>query len=530
MRDYYEVLGVERDCRRGRAEGGLPQAGDGAPSRPQRRLRGGRGAVQGDQRGLFGPVRSAEARGLRPLRPCRRRTAERRRRRRVRRRARHLQRGVRRRLRRHVRRRPARRQSGPARGQDLRYDLEITLEQAYRGAEVEITVPAAVHCETCEGSGAKPGTSPTTCDTCGGPGRVRAAQGFFPIERTCPRCGGAGRVILDPCRDLPRPRPGAARAHAAGAHPGRRRRRRAHPPGRRGRRRRARRPARRPLHLPLGARRTSCSSATAWTCSAPCRCRCPRPRSAARSRRPACSAARTATAAQGQGQGPRRRPDRQHRAPAGPGHAVAALARARRPGGRTVRRDPDRASRQQKELMREFAGALRRPPESQVGEVPEEGAALLGGRDRRRGPGLASVRRFPRPGGQESAQRRHQGERLVDHDVVLAFGDDDLWRAGGQEVAGRLAKRQFAAADDLGTIAPEVRHGDAGEVPERRRGRRGRACPRGPGRTSRSSPRRRPSGIGARFSEARAMKSAMKRLPGICGGRKRNRARASARV
>src|SRR5215469_16295463 len=90
---------------------------------------------------------------------------------------------------------------GPARGQDLRYDLEITLEQAYAGSEVEITVPAALTCETCSGSGAKPGTSPTTCNACGGQGRVRATQGFFSIERTCPRCGGSGRLVLDPCAD-----------------------------------------------------------------------------------------------------------------------------------------------------------------------------------------------------------------------------------------------------------------------------------------------------------------------------------------
>jgi molecular chaperone DnaJ len=88
---------------------------------------------------------------------------------------------------------------GPARGQDLRYDMEITLEQAYAGSEVEITVPAAMTCETCDGSGAKPGASPTTCNACGGAGRVRATQGFFSIERACPRCGGSGRLILDPC-------------------------------------------------------------------------------------------------------------------------------------------------------------------------------------------------------------------------------------------------------------------------------------------------------------------------------------------
>jgi molecular chaperone DnaJ len=92
------------------------------------------------------------------------------------------------------------RSSGPARGQDLRYDLEISLEQAYAGAEVEITVPAAMPCETCEGSGARPGTTATTCATCGGAGRVRRSQGFFQVETTCPRCGGAGRLLLDPCQ------------------------------------------------------------------------------------------------------------------------------------------------------------------------------------------------------------------------------------------------------------------------------------------------------------------------------------------
>jgi molecular chaperone DnaJ len=90
---------------------------------------------------------------------------------------------------------------GPARGQDLRYDLEITLEQAYAGAEVEITAPTTLTCEACSGSGAKPGTSPTTCSTCNGAGRVRATQGFFSIERACPRCGGSGRMVLDPCQE-----------------------------------------------------------------------------------------------------------------------------------------------------------------------------------------------------------------------------------------------------------------------------------------------------------------------------------------
>ncbi|MFI4974254.1 MAG: molecular chaperone DnaJ [Caulobacterales bacterium] len=91
------------------------------------------------------------------------------------------------------------RPNGPARGQDLRYDLEITLEQAYAAAQVEIRIPAAITCEDCSGSGCAPGSAPTTCASCGGAGRIRSQQGFFAIERTCPRCGGAGRQVLDPC-------------------------------------------------------------------------------------------------------------------------------------------------------------------------------------------------------------------------------------------------------------------------------------------------------------------------------------------
>ncbi len=91
------------------------------------------------------------------------------------------------------------RQSGPRRGSDLRYDLEITLEQAYRGADVEIAVPSTLTCETCEGSGARKGTKPQTCTTCQGAGRIRQANGFFQVERTCPRCGGNGQMIAEPC-------------------------------------------------------------------------------------------------------------------------------------------------------------------------------------------------------------------------------------------------------------------------------------------------------------------------------------------
>ncbi|MEJ2674950.1 MAG: molecular chaperone DnaJ [Acidihalobacter sp.] len=85
------------------------------------------------------------------------------------------------------------------RGSDLQYNLDLTLEEAVFGTEVQIRVPTVVACETCGGSGAKPGTSPQTCSTCGGVGQVRIQQGFFSVQQTCPRCHGSGQVISDPC-------------------------------------------------------------------------------------------------------------------------------------------------------------------------------------------------------------------------------------------------------------------------------------------------------------------------------------------
>lgn len=88
---------------------------------------------------------------------------------------------------------------GRERGADLRYNLEITLQEAFAGKTAQLRVPTSMTCEVCSGSGAKPGTSPTTCGTCNGAGRVRAAQGFFSVERTCPTCNGRGEIITDPC-------------------------------------------------------------------------------------------------------------------------------------------------------------------------------------------------------------------------------------------------------------------------------------------------------------------------------------------
>src|SRR5579872_316015 len=91
-------------------------------------------------------------------------------------------------------------QTGASRGNDLRYNLEISLEDAYRGKQTTIRVATFAHCETCSGSGAETGSRPATCRTCQGHGRVRAQQGFFTIERTCPTCQGVGTVIEKPCR------------------------------------------------------------------------------------------------------------------------------------------------------------------------------------------------------------------------------------------------------------------------------------------------------------------------------------------
>ncbi|MDH5633132.1 MAG: molecular chaperone DnaJ [Gammaproteobacteria bacterium] len=85
------------------------------------------------------------------------------------------------------------------RGSDLRYSLELSLEDAVRGTEVKIRVPTLVKCDTCNGSGAKKGSSPTTCRTCGGHGQVRMQQGFFSVQQTCPTCHGNGKTITDPC-------------------------------------------------------------------------------------------------------------------------------------------------------------------------------------------------------------------------------------------------------------------------------------------------------------------------------------------
>ena len=89
--------------------------------------------------------------------------------------------------------------NGVYRGADLRYNLEIGLEEAARGTETKIRIPTMEECGTCHGSGAKPGTQPQTCTTCNGRGEVRMQQGFFSLQQTCPRCHGSGKMVSSPC-------------------------------------------------------------------------------------------------------------------------------------------------------------------------------------------------------------------------------------------------------------------------------------------------------------------------------------------
>ena len=92
-------------------------------------------------------------------------------------------------------------QSSVQRGADLRYQLELSLEEAVKGTSKKIRIPTMVGCNTCDGTGAKKGTKPTGCTTCGGIGQVRMQQGFFSVQQTCPDCRGTGKMIKDPCRD-----------------------------------------------------------------------------------------------------------------------------------------------------------------------------------------------------------------------------------------------------------------------------------------------------------------------------------------
>ena len=133
------------------------------------------------------------------------------------------------------------------RGADLRYELELDLPQAVFGHQVEIEVTRLCECEVCHGSGAAKGSTPATCDTCGGAGQVRISQGFFQLQQTCPRCRGAGTIVRNPCDSLPRPGARAAQPQAVGEGPGGCRYRRSGASQRRGRGRTQWRSAGRPV-------------------------------------------------------------------------------------------------------------------------------------------------------------------------------------------------------------------------------------------------------------------------------------------
>ncbi len=196
-RDYYEVLGLKKDCRGRRDQEGLSADGPEEPPRPQpRRRRGGR-PVQGSRRGLRGPLRPAEAPAVRPLWPRRARRA-----RRI-----------------HDFRNTEdimsafsdifggglfgdlfqQRRRGPRPGQDLLMKLEIELLEAARGTVKVVDVTRQEPCTECKGSGARKGTVATTCNYCAGQGQVVQSRGFFQVATTCPACGGDGVRINDPC-------------------------------------------------------------------------------------------------------------------------------------------------------------------------------------------------------------------------------------------------------------------------------------------------------------------------------------------
>ena len=243
------------------------------------------------------------------------------------------------------------------RGADLRYNLELSLEDAARGTEAKIRIPTLEECETCHGTGAKPGTRRRHARTCDGRGEVRVSQGFFSIQQTCPTCHGTGKVVTDPC--APATARGAPRIEdAVGEDSGRRRPGRSHPPGRRRRGGRQRRAERRPLRRrPAEAARRS-SSAKAPTCIARCRSASPPPRSAARSRSP------RSTARPRSRFPPRRRPGRCS------GCATRASVRcaASVTGDlycHVVLETPIKLTARQKELLREFEAINQKDPAAQ---------------------------------------------------------------------------------------------------------------------------------------------------------------------
>ncbi len=269
--DYYKLLDVPRNASRGRHQEGLSAPRHEVSPGSQSRRSGGRTQVQGGQGGLRGAHRRAKARGYDQFGHA------------------GLEGG-----------RGGGFSAGEAfgdifgemfgdifsggqrsrsqvfRGADLRYELELDLEQAVFGTETEIQIPSLAECKTCKGTGAAKGSTPKTCDTCHGQGQVRVQQSIFTIQQPCPRCKGRGKIISNPCDTCYGQGRVRQEKTLAGLRAGRRRHRRSNPPERRGRGRAA--TAVRPAICTSRSACASTRSSSAKAAISPARCRSASPR------------------------------------------------------------------------------------------------------------------------------------------------------------------------------------------------------------------------------------------------------------
>ena len=344
-RDYYEVLGVNRDAsdeeiKKAYRKLAMKFHPDRNPDNPKAEEQ------FKEAKEAYEVLSDAEKRvGLRPVRPRRRRPAGWRRR--GCRRHGRFRRCLRRHLRRHLRRRDAAAAPTSIAAPTCATTWRSSLEEAARGTETRIRIPTMEECETCHGTGAKPGTQPKTCPTCGGHGQVRMQQGFFSIQQTCPKCHGTGAHHRRALHRLPRRRARQAAQDAVGED-SRRASTRAIASASRAKASTASMAARRATSTCRStSSRTRCSSATTTTCTARCRSASPPRRWAARSRSRRWTACR-------QDQGPAGNPDRQGVPPARQGHQGRAQPRHGDLLCHVVVETPVNLTERQKELLREF--------------------------------------------------------------------------------------------------------------------------------------------------------------------------------